>query len=539
MDKQQALIVALTMAGPGVVAGGGTTALAFLAIAFSEFKGFAEMGVISGLGVTLILIANLTLLPASLILWHPGKSVVRKQKEHGAFWVQIARSRIVVPSLAVLALVAGVLFIPRLNFDYAVENLLPASADSVIGMKTIESRTDFSMNYSVALTRNLDESETLRQRFLALSTVGRAESLSMFVPSQQKERIAILSQADEPLRTAIDNAADSVSSNLKRQSKLTAKSLAVALEEFVDNLEDMAFDAKRAGRSEAEPLSKLVQRARIAQQAVEKSGNDKRARELERLIFDGLLRALEIVQSGVNDKGFAANDLPQAVRGRYQSKDGKYYAVIVFPNGDIGQRDFFEKHVTELLSVSKETTGHPVTNLVFTKMVHKGFRDAIILSAIAVFLLILMDLRDPKGLALAFIPVLMGLGWTALVMYLTDFKFNYANLMALPILIGTGVDYGVHLAHRAKQEGNVYAAARTTGRAIALCGLTTLVGFGSLILGNHWGVRSLGIILVIGIFACLVAALIVIPGAVRAKRDPSLIPKSARVKTGPLTKNKS
>jgi hypothetical protein len=170
-------------------------------------------------------------------------------------------------------------------------------------------------------------------------------------------------------------------------------------------------------------------------------------------------------------------------------------------------------------------------------MVHDGFKDAMILSAIAVFVLILLDLRDPKGLALAFVPVLMGLGWTALVMYLTDFQFNYANLMALPILVGTGVDYGVHLAHRAKQEGNVYAAARTTGRAIALCGLTTLVGFGSLILGNHWGVRSLGIILVIGIFACLVAALIVIPGAVRAKRDPSIMPKSARAKTDPLTKN--
>ncbi len=535
-NKQQALVIALTKAGPGVVAGGGTTALAFLAIAFSDFKGFAEMGVISGLGTTLILIANLTLLPASLMLWHPGVRAVRKQKEHGAFWVQIARSRIVVPSLAVLALVAGVLVIPRLSFDYGVENLLPPSADSVIGMKTIQKRTDFSMNYSVALTRTLEESEDLRKRFLTLSTVGRAESLSMFVPSNQKERIAIISKANEQLRNAVDNAANSLSSNLKGQSKLTAKSLAAALEEFVDNLDDMAFDAKRAGRSEAGPLAKLVQRARLAQQAVAKSNDDTRARELEHLIFAGLLRALEIVQIGLTDTGFAAEDIPRAVRGRYQSKDGKYYAVIIFPNGDIGQRDFLEKHVAELLSVSKQTTGHPVTNLVFTKMVHKGFKDAMILSAIAVLLLILMDLRDPKGLALAFIPVLMGLGWTALIMYLTGFQFNYANLMALPILVGTGVDYGVHLAHRTKQEGNVYAAARTTGRAIALCGLTTLVGFGSLILGNHWGVRSLGIILVIGISSCLLAALVVIPGAVRAKKDPTIIPDSPHPKSDPLTK---
>jgi predicted RND superfamily exporter protein len=78
----------------------------------------------------------------------------------------------------------------------------------------------------------------------------------------------------------------------------------------------------------------------------------------------------------------------------------------------------------------------------------------------------------------------------------------------------------VHLAHRARQEGSIRAAARTTGRAIALSGLTTLIGFGSLILGNHWGVRSLGLLLVIGITSSLVAALVVLPGLVRPRKDP-------------------
>jgi hopanoid biosynthesis associated RND transporter like protein HpnN len=519
-EKKEAIKTALTGAGPGVVAGGGTTALAFLAIAFSEFKGFAEMGVISGLGVTLILIANLTLLPASLLLWHPGKELVERQKKRGAFWVRIARSRIVVPLLALAAMVAGAILIPKLNFDYAVENLLPANADSVIGMRTIEDRTDFSMNYSIALTDSLEASEALRQRYLTLSTVGRAESLSMFVPMDQKKKLAALAKIDEALREPVKRAVAALSAGKDQLGRVTAASFAAALEEFSDTLEDMAFDAKRAGRAEAEPLKKLVIKVRKAQQAVLASGNDERARALEKLLFANLSRGVNLLEKALDEKGFGPDDLPTAVLGRYRSQDKKHYAVIVFPNDDIGKRAFFEKHVAELLSVNPETTGHPVTHLDFTHMVLRGFTDAIILSAIAVVLLILLDLRSPKGLALALLPVLMGLGWTVLIMVAFDFKFNYANLMALPILIGTGVDYGVHLAHRAKQEGSIYKAARTTGRAIALCGLTTLVGFGSLILGNHWGVRSLGIVLVIGISACLVAALVVIPGLVRAKTDP-------------------
>ncbi len=519
MKKGEAVEAALTLAGPGVVAGGGTTALAFLAIAFSEFKGFSELGVIAGLGVILILITNLTLLPAALTLWHPGISVVRKQVKAGAFWVDIARSRILVPLLAAGAMIAGVILVPHLKFDYAVESLLPAEAESVKGMRIIEDRTDFSMNYSIALTDTLEESEQLRKRFLNLSTVVRAESLSMFVPIDQDKRIAVIKEAGKTVLEPIGRAAAALSSRLDTLGKVTPKSLALSFETLADTLEDMAFDAKRAGRTEAGPLTELVSKVRSAREAMLKSNDDARAQALEKVIFEGLSKGLNILQKAMVDTGFGPDDLPEAVRRRYQSKDKKHYAVIVFPKGDIGERDFFEKHVAELLSVSKEITGHPVTHLEFTHMVLKGFKDAVLLSAIAVLLLILLDLRSPKGLALALLPVLMGLGWTVVVMAATEFKFNYANLMALPILIGTGVDYGVHLAHRAKQEGSIYKAARTTGRAIALSGLTTLIGFGSLLLGNHWGVRSLGIVLVIGIFSSLVAALVVIPGLVRAKKE--------------------
>ncbi|MDJ0766387.1 MAG: MMPL family transporter [Myxococcota bacterium] len=514
-DLRTAIDIALTKTGPGVVVGGTTTAVAFFAIAMCEFKGFAEMGIISGVGVTLILITNLTLLPAALLLWHPGARAVKLGQVGSALWADIARSRIVVPLLGVAAMIGGGLAVRFIQFDYAVENLLPSSSEAVQGLRTLDKRTDFSMNYSIALADTPAAAEQLRQGFQGLSTVSRAESLSMFVPEGQEKRLAILSRIRPKMKTPIDAAASNVAAQRAHLGSLSAAALADAFQVLADTLGDVGFDAQRSGRGEAPLLADLEQRARAVEREIRRSGDDDRAQSLEHLIFEGLSQGLNILGAAINDKGFGIEDLPEAIRRRYRSSDGAYYSVITFPNGDIGDRAFLDRHVAELISVSEETTGHPVTHLTFTRMVHEGFRDAVILAALAVVLLVLLDLRTVKGLILALLPVLMGLGATALVMATTGFKFNYANLMALPILIGTGVDYGVHLAHRTKQEGSIAKAAQTTGRAIALTGLTTLIGFGSLLLGNHWGVKSLGLILVIGIFLSLVAALVAIPGAVK------------------------
>lgn len=516
--KEEAIETALAKAGPGVVAGGGTTALAFLAIAFSDFKGFAEMGVVSGSGVTLILLANLTLLPAALLLWHPGKDVVRANDHKGSFWVKVSQSRIVVPLLAFVGLVAGIVLSPKVEFDYAVESMLPSKAESVVGMRTLDKRTEFSMNYSIALANTLEEAEELRRKFEKLSTVSRAEALSMFLPPDQKERLAAIENVSEELREKIDNLAGILNERVGHVGLSTRQDLADSITNFADTVEDLAFDAKRAGRQGAETLDRIVKKTRELSDIVLSNQDDSRVQKLETTVFQGLARGIRVLKTALHDKGFSQKDLPIAVTRRYLSKDNKHYGVVIFPNGDIGEKEFFEKHVAELLSVSPDTTGHPVTHLTFTKMVHAGFKNAVILAAIAVLILILFDLRSPRGLVLGVLPVLMGLGWTIALMVLTGFKFNYANLMALPILIGTGVDYGVHLAHRAKQEGSILRAVETTGQAIALTGLTTLIGFGSLLLGNHFGVRSLGIILVTGITSSIIAALVVIPGFMRGKK---------------------
>ncbi|MBW2277558.1 MAG: MMPL family transporter [Deltaproteobacteria bacterium] len=513
-SKPEAAEAALIGAGPGVVVGAATTALAFGAIAFSEFQGFAELGVIAGAGVALILVANLTLLPAALVLWHPGTSVLPRVPRSGAFWVSLARSRIVVPLLAVAAMIAGAILTPYIGFDYAIESMLPTDSESVSGIRTLDDRTDFASGYAVAVADSLEAAEKLRQEFEAQSTVSRAEAVSQFVPTGQAAKLEILGRVDAETRRAADAAAVAVEKRRNAPGKVTAAKLGGAVRDFADTMQDLAFDAKRAGRSEAGRLSKMAKHAGAVSELVSAS-TDERARLLEQKIFELLSRGFGVLSGGLEDKGFDVDDLPEAIRRRYVSQDGRHYAVISFPAGDLGQRDFLWSHADELLGVDEGTTGHAVTHRHFTRMVFDGFFDAVLMAAGAVLLLVLLDLRRPRELALALVPVVVGGGLTALVLYLIDFKMNYANLLAVPILIGAGVDYGAHLAHRAKQEGSVLEAARTTGRTIALSGLTTLIGFGSLIVGTHAGVRGLGLILVLGIVGCLLVALVVVPGVFR------------------------
>ncbi len=518
LDRRQSVEAAVMGAGPGVFVGGATTALAFAAIVFSEFRGFAEMGVISAMGVMLILFANLTLLPAALLLWHPGKDAAIAERAPGTFWASIARSRIVVPALAGILMVAGVVTARGVRFNYAVESMLPGNSEAVEAIMLLNTRTDFSTAYSVSVAASKEDAAALARRFRALRTVSRAETVTDFVPFEQKQKIRTLQGLPADLRAEIRDLAVAWRNRQQQSSALTAAGLAASLDELSDTLSDLSFDAKRAGRAEAAALLRMSKLARRTAGKV-KQGNDARAAQLDQYVSGLIARGLTVLSDGLSDSGFGVDDLPETVRGRYVSPDGKHFAVLVFPSGDIGQRDFFYRHVDELLSVDPGITGHVVTHRRFTEMVHRGFVQAVILSFIAVLLLVILDLRTWKGVAMALLPVVLASGCTAFVMYITGFMLNYANIMALPILIGTGVDYGVHLAHRTAQSGSVVVAARTTGRAIALSGITTLIGFGSLILGNHWGVRSLGLLLCIGITFALLGAMVVLPGLFRSRDE--------------------
>jgi predicted RND superfamily exporter protein len=152
----------------------------------------------------------------------------------------------------------------------------------------------------------------------------------------------------------------------------------------------------------------------------------------------------------------------------------------------------------------------------FHKSSHRiteGFYRAVTAGAVFVFLILLIDFRNLRHAVLASIPLALGLVWALGAARLLGFSFNFANLVAVPLVVGVGIDNGVHVIHRVRLEGakGMDVVLRHTGRAILISSLTTMIGFGSLCLASHRGLASLGLFLLLGVGSCLVSSTIFLP----------------------------
>ena len=136
--------------------------------------------------------------------------------------------------------------------------------------------------------------------------------------------------------------------------------------------------------------------------------------------------------------------------------------------------------------------------------------------AIIVFLLFI-DFRSMAHVLLAMFPLMLGTMWMVGAMNLFGIGYNFSNVMAIPLILGIGIDSGVHMVHRHVQGTAPAALASTTGKAIVISSLTTMLGFGSMVFGAYGGMQSLGITLLLGVSACLVATVIVLPTTLAAR----------------------
>jgi len=183
------------------------------------------------------------------------------------------------------------------------------------------------------------------------------------------------------------------------------------------------------------------------------------------------------------------------------------------PEGDVFDPDVLSVYVRAAKRVAPHVTGFPIVFLHVTERITSGFYWAVALGSILVLIILLIDYRDLRDVVFAAIPLAMGVVWMMGFMGLAGLSFNFANLVAIPLIIGVGIDNGVHIVHRVRLEGaeGMSVVLRHTGRAILIASLTTMIGFGSLGLASHQGLASLGKVLLLGVGSCLVTSTLVLP----------------------------
>jgi predicted RND superfamily exporter protein len=187
--------------------------------------------------------------------------------------------------------------------------------------------------------------------------------------------------------------------------------------------------------------------------------------------------------------------------------------VLVFPKKDIWQRPNQEEFIQQLRSVipRDRVTGTPVQLLEYETLLKDSYQQAALYALGAIALMVLCHFRSFLCVLLSLLPVAIGMTWLAGLMGRTGIPFNPANIMTLPLVIGVGVTNGIHILNRFAEEQDPGILARSTGKAVLVSGLTAMTGFGSLILGRHQGIQSLGLVMSIGIATCMVAGLTFLP----------------------------
>jgi predicted RND superfamily exporter protein len=203
-------------------------------------------------------------------------------------------------------------------------------------------------------------------------------------------------------------------------------------------------------------------------------------------------------------------DLPPALRSRFVGRTGKHL-VQVYPRSNVWNRAEQEAFVRDLRTVDPKATGTPVQLYEYTSLLKDSYVEAAWWALGAIVILVFLHFRAVMPVLLSLLPVAVGALWMVGFMGWTGIPFNPANIMTLPLVIGIGVTNGIHILNRFAEERNPGILAKSTGKAVLVSGLTTIAGFGSLIVGQHRGIQSLGWVMAVGTATCMVAGLTFLP----------------------------
>jgi len=232
----------------------------------------------------------------------------------------------------------------------------------------------------------------------------------------------------------------------------------------------------------------------------------------EKAMATGLAAKLAEFKRDLSPSEVTEAGLPAVLRDRFIGKSGRYL-VQIYPKGDVWDDAPLNRFVTALRTVDPDVTGPPVQTYAIASVMRHGYERAALLALIGVFIFVFADFRNLRDTVLATVPLLFGGLWLLEAMGILGWEFNLANLFAVPIIIGTGVDNGVNLVYRWREERDKAQLIldKSVGKSVTIASLTTIAGFAALIPATHRGISSLGWVLSLGVAMILIATLVVLP----------------------------
>ena len=516
--RREALFSSLSKAGPGVVTGTVTTALAFLTISTTEFTSYGRMGVITAIGLVVALVTSLLLLPVTLGRGDlDGREVPPDPIRGVKAFAKLARwSPIGILIAAVTLALVGTAFTPSFNPRFL--ELLPRSWESTQGLKSLEDDGAHTPWFAWVTADDLEQARSRAESLRSMQSVARVDSPTDLLPVLDDERQTAL-RSDF---AGIDRDPDwaTLAAREPDPAVLAKQVLAV-----VDALDELSFAAEQAGRDTTaitatkQAFSDLRKRLETTPPSSARATLDSIEEQMAKILGPAWTTARAVAARGY----WVTSDLPDMFERRFVASDGSgRVALYVYPAGNVtsgADDNVAARHFTEdLESVDPNAAGQGISLYHHNEMILGGFKRAAILSLCLVITLLLLDFANVRKSMLALFPVLVGMGWTVGLMALVGMRLNVGTIVVMPLILGIGIDAGVHMMHRCDINARTHSGKAKldevlsgTGSAIVLSSLTTIIGFAGLLLGGHLAMVQLGAAMVLGVGCTLIAGVLVLP----------------------------
>lgn len=501
--QQKALQDTLTSTSPALILSAITAAIGLFAFIPTSYSGVAELGIIAGASMFIALGTTFTVLPALMKIMpiHPHQSQRDAQVESFLKSNWPLRYAVPVRVITVLLAVAAAVLALGVRVDFNPVNLRDPNTESVQTFKYLLQSEDTSPMTLAALAHDENEARSLEEKFNRLPTVDKVVSLDDLIPGQQDEKLALiadlslimgaqLSHFPEPLHGAATRAV------IERFHQIVRERLGMG----------------GSGGAVLAALDTDLARFQARLDAVDAAAGQALLDQLQDSLIGPLPGVIRELGESLSAAPVTRESLPKELVDRWVSPTG-LYRLQVYPKKDLNELENLREFILEAQRVDPDVTDLPVTYLESMNEVIKAFQQAFAIAFIATTLILLLVLRNLKDTLLVLLPLMLASLFTAAATVLFKVPFNFANIIALPLLFGLGVDSGIHMAHRLheveRDGGSLLGTSEAKG--VFYGALTTVFSFSSLALTSHQGTASMGLLLSIGLMLTLVCSLVVLP----------------------------
>jgi uncharacterized protein len=496
-EAAKRVAVPLSLAAMAITAG-------FLCFLPTDYRGISELGEIAGAGMIIAFLSSITVLPAILRLINPpGES----EPVGYAFLAPVDRflenHRVAIVTCTLAVAIAGLPLLYFMRFDFNPMNLRNPKAESIATFLDLRKDPNTGANAVDVMTNSDADARKIADRLEKLPEVLRVQWLDSFVPDDQPAKLKLIAQGAKVLGPALNP--DSIDAPPSDQENVDS------LKSSVDSLRRNAGDGQGRGavacRRLADALEKLA------------NSNEATRNKAQAIFVDPLKIVLDQLKNALQAQPISLQTLPDDIVRAWKAKDG-LLRVEALPKGDPNDNDNLRRFATAVLAAEPTAIGGPVSILKSGDTVVEAFIHAGVYALLVISIILWITLRRITDVLMTLVPLLVAGAVTMEICVLIKLPLNFANIVALPLLLGIGVAFKIYYIV-AWRSGRTNLLQSSLTRAIFFSALTTATAFGSLWLSSHPGTSSMGKLLALSLVTTLAAVLLFQPALMGKPRDIS------------------